>query len=270
MSSLSKEFLELCHSVTAKRPRTVIDHIIEYGFITTEELKGKYGYNHPPRAVRDVREHGIPIETFRVTGSDGRKIAAYRFGNVNAKRFRKLSGRTGLSRKIKDALIEKYGCKCFIYLEEVDEQSLQIDHRIPYEVGGDGENDKPDPEDFMLLSGSANRAKSWSCEHCENWNNTRDRMVCLTCYWAYPENYSHIAMRPIRRLDLIWQGEEVETYEKLKTEAASVDKGIPLFVKEILEKVMRRKENPNTCPCQPSPAGEEGKPPRTRTTGDEP
>lgn len=241
MSSLSKEFLELCHSVTAKRPRTVIDHIIEYGFITTEELKDKYGYNHPPRAVRDVREHGIPIETFRVTGSDGRKIAAYRFGNVNAKRFRKLSGRTGLSRKIKDALIEKYGCKCFIYLEEVDEQSLQIDHRIPYEVGGDGENDKLDPEDFMLLSGSANRAKSWSCEHCENWNNTRDRMVCLTCYWAFPEKYSHIAMRQIRRLDLIWQGEEVEIYQKLKTEAKSLDKEIPAFVKEILEREMRRK-----------------------------
>jgi hypothetical protein len=241
MSSLSKEFLELCHSVTAKRPRTVIDHIIEYGFITTEELKDKYGYNHPPRAVRDVREHGIPIETFCVTGSDGRKIAAYRFGNVNAKRFRKLSGRTGLSRKIKDALIEKYGCKCFIYLEEVDEQSLQIDHRIPYEVGGDGENDKLDPEDFMLLSGSANRAKSWSCEHCENWNNTRDRMVCLTCYWAFPEKYSHIAMRQIRRLDLIWQGEEVEIYQKLKTEAKSLDKEIPAFVKEILEREMRRK-----------------------------
>jgi hypothetical protein len=241
MSSLSKEFLELCHSVTAKRPRTVIDHIIEYGFITTEELKDKYGYNHPPRAVRDVREHGIPIETFRVTGSDGRKIAAYRFGNVNATRFRKLSGRTGLSRKIKDALIEKYGCKCFIYLEEVDEQSLQIDHRIPYEVGGDGENDKLDPEDFMLLSGSANRAKSWSCEHCENWNNTRDRMVCLTCYWAFPEKYSHIAMRQIRRLDLIWQGEEVEIYQKLKTEAKSLDKEIPAFVKEILEREMRRK-----------------------------
>jgi hypothetical protein len=80
MNKPSKALLELCLSVNAKRPKTVIDHIIEYDFITTEELKEKYGYNHPPRAVRDVRENGIPIETFRVTGSDGRKIAAYRFG----------------------------------------------------------------------------------------------------------------------------------------------------------------------------------------------
>jgi hypothetical protein len=66
MSNLPKDFIALCHSVTAKRPKTVIDHILEHGFITTEELKETYGYNHPPRAVRDVREHGIPIETFRV------------------------------------------------------------------------------------------------------------------------------------------------------------------------------------------------------------
>lgn len=241
MSRLSKGFLELCHSITAKRPRTVIDHIIEYRFITTEELKVKYGYNHPPRAVRDVREHGIPIETFRVTGSDGRKIAAYRFGDMNTKQFRKLSGRTGLAKKIKDALIEKYGCKCFIYLEAVEERDLQIDHRIPYEVGGDGEGDELNPEDFMLLCGSANRAKSWSCEHCENWNNIKDRTICLTCYWAYPDNYSHIAMLQIRRLDLIWQGEEIEIYEKIKAEATSLEKEIPLFVKEILEREMRRK-----------------------------
>ncbi len=39
-----KEFLELCASVTGKRPKTVIDHILKHGHITTEELKNKYGY----------------------------------------------------------------------------------------------------------------------------------------------------------------------------------------------------------------------------------
>lgn len=55
----------------------VIDHIIAHGFITTEDLQ-KYGYNHPPRAARDVREAGIPLETFFVESSDGQRIAAYR------------------------------------------------------------------------------------------------------------------------------------------------------------------------------------------------
>ena len=67
---LPKEFVRLCKKVSAKRPRTVITHILKHGFITTQELKDKYGYNHPPRAVRDVKENGIPIEMFRVEGED--------------------------------------------------------------------------------------------------------------------------------------------------------------------------------------------------------
>ena len=57
----SKEFLDLLKSVTAKRPKTVIDHILQYGFITTEDLKNKYGYNHPPRAVRDGTAHNETV-----------------------------------------------------------------------------------------------------------------------------------------------------------------------------------------------------------------
>ena len=104
-------FLALCRSVTGKRPKTVIEHILKHGQITTEELKNLYGYNHPPRAARDVKEHGIPIERVTVTGSDGRRIAAYQFGDPAAVKVRRFDGRTGLSKQIKDALIAKYGCR---------------------------------------------------------------------------------------------------------------------------------------------------------------
>lgn len=55
---------------------------------------------------------------------------------------------------------------------------------------------------YMLLCASANRAKSWSCEHCENWK-LRDANICKSCYWAYPESYTHVAMQEIRRLDIM-------------------------------------------------------------------
>jgi len=108
--SYPPEFLKLLKSVVAKRPKTVIDHILKHGQITTEELKDTYGYNHPPRAIRDVREQGIPVITFRVTGSDGRKIAAYKFGDPSEVRATQLSGRTAFSSNLKDALIEKLWC----------------------------------------------------------------------------------------------------------------------------------------------------------------
>lgn len=235
MSDYPEWFLDFCRSVTAKRPKTVINHVLEHGYITTEELKDKYGYDHPPRAARDVRELGIPLETFRVEASSGRKIGAYRFGALSGVRFKRIDGRTALSRELKMKLIERHGCKCFIYLEEMDERFLQIDHRIPYEVVGD-DNNVMHPDDFMLLCGSANRAKSWSCEHCDNWKRTRNAMICRSCYWAYPENYSHVAMRQIRRLDLIWESGYVSEYDKIREDAATYGIPLPNFVKEIIRR----------------------------------
>ena len=58
---LPPEFLDLVRSVQARRPKTVIDHILQHGFVTTEELRDLYGYNHPPRGARDVRELGLSL-----------------------------------------------------------------------------------------------------------------------------------------------------------------------------------------------------------------
>lgn len=151
---LPAEFVKRCKAVTVKRARTIIDHILKHGYITTQELKDKYGYNHPPRAARDVREQGIPLETFRVVGDDGRKIGAYRFGDPKKARFSGLRGRTAFARELKAKLIELNGRRCAVYLEEFEERDLQIDHRIPFEVVGDDVENMEDPASYMLLSGS--------------------------------------------------------------------------------------------------------------------
>lgn len=237
-----KEFIKLLKSVNAKRPKTVIDHILEHGQITTEELKDIYGYNHPPRAIRDVREQGIPIKTFRVTGSDNRKIAAYKFGDPSEVRATQLSGRTAFSSNLKSALIEKYGPKCNIYLEPFPIRELQIDHRIPFEITGDNGELSNETSEYMLLCASANRAKSWSCENCPNWKR-KENNVCLSCYWAYPESYSHIAMRDIRRLDLLWSEDEIAEYDQLKQEAAKVKEEAPEYVKNVLRNHFKYKNS---------------------------
>ncbi len=214
MKKYPKSFLDKLNSVTAKRPKTVIQHILEHGFVTTEELEQLYGYKHAPRTARDVRELGIPLEMYRVKSSDGRSIGAYRFGNpaLAENAVSKTAGRTALSKALKKALIEKFGSKCFIYLQPMDEKILQVDHRIPYEIGG--EQNETDLDCFMLLSPSANRAKSWTCEHCPNWEN-KNAEFCMKCFWAHPENYSHIAGKEQRQLIITFTGDEIEDYNKL-------------------------------------------------------
>ena len=236
VNGYSRKFLDLLNSVKAKRPQTVIHHILEHGHVTSEELKEVYGYNHPPRAVRDVRERGIPIETYWVKGADGKRIAAYRFGNpADAKNnVSKSAGRTVLSKALKQALIEKYGSKCFIYLETMDESVLQVDHRVPYEIGG--EHDEKDVDHYMLLSPSANRAKSWTCEHCKNWERKNSKF-CLRCFWAHPENYDHIAGKYERIVSLVFTGDEIKDYDKLV--ALSGEEKAQDFIKRIIHKHLK-------------------------------
>lgn len=234
-TELPPDFLEALDAVQQRRPRVIIDHLLEHGQITTEEIRDLYGYSHPPRAVRDVREHGIPLETLRVTGSDGRSIAAYRFGAPSDLRVGQQSGRTVLTAALKAALIKERGAKCAIYLESVPEAQLQIDHRTPFEIAGEDATGSDDPANFMLLCPSANRAKSWSCENCENWRLKKPE-VCASCYWAYPEAYTHVAMREVRRLDLMWSGEDASEYEALQAESAKSKLELPEFVKKVLRR----------------------------------
>jgi len=238
---LPPEFLKRCKAVKAKHPRTVITHILKHGFITTQDLKDKYGYNHPPRAVRDVKEHGIPIEMFRVEGGDGRRIAAYRFGDPSKAGFGTQVGRTVLGKELKQKLIQLHGQRCAIYLTPFPERELQIDHRVPFEVLGDVPGAAMSVDDYMLLCGSANRAKSWSCEHCLNWLELQKLDLSRNCYWAFPEGYTHVAMRQIRRADILWMESEVQIYEKLKQRTLELQKNIPAYVKEIVEQHLKMK-----------------------------
>lgn len=210
---LSEDELNKLNAIKDKRPSTVIKHIIEHGYITTEELTNNYGYEHAPRAARDVKERGINLKTYRVKSSDGRTIAAYKFGNpiFLDHKISKVSGRTVLSKALKKALIDKYGAVCFVYLQPMEERLLQIDHRVPYEIGGEQEDNV---DCYMLLSPSANRAKSWTCEHCPNWKQ-KNVEFCNNCFWAHPENYTHIAGKEERQIIITFTDNEIEDYNRL-------------------------------------------------------
>jgi len=73
----------------------------------------------------------------------------------------------------------------------------------------------------------------------ENWKSIKDKSVCLSCYWVFPGKYAHVAMSQIRRIDLIWQGEEVRQYEMLKSDAAKSGLEVPQFVKDVLAKALK-------------------------------
>jgi hypothetical protein len=235
---LPRRLREAISRVTAKRPRTVLDHILKHGRITTEELRDQYGYNHPPRAKRDVVEQGIPLRTTRVRGSDGRSIAAYELDLEAAIETRKSGGRRAVPKRVKQALMEATNCTCAMCEGQYPATFLQVDHRIPFEVAG--ESAPGDLETvYQLVCRACNRAKSWSCEHCENWT-ARKASICRTCYWARPDAYAHIAMSEERRIGIVIRGEDVEWFDRLTAALRRRGISVQSFAVEALRRRAKR------------------------------
>jgi hypothetical protein len=117
-----------------------------------------------------------------------------------------------------------------------------VDHRIPYEIAGDFSATEDEAE-YMLVCGSCNRAKSWSCEHCNNWRDVKDPAICKTCYWANPAQYNHIALHQMRRIEIVWSDDEIDTYFELKEQAEHHQENLPDYVKKILDKHLLSKKD---------------------------
>ena len=176
------------------------------------------------------------ISLFEFEEKSGKSIVAYKFGDLNKIQKDKLSGRSVLSKEFKESLYKLHNGRCFICFGSFELRYLQIDHRVPYEISGDDAAIQKNPDGFMLLCGSCNRAKSWSCEHCINWKEEKDPAICKQCYWGSPEDYLHIALKTIRRLDILWEEHEIKSYEKIKALANREKTSLPDFVKRVLAK----------------------------------
>ena len=229
-----------------KRAVAVLKALLDKGTISTDELQA-LGYNHPPRAIGDVRDAGIPIVTGRtISKKTGRSMAVYSFGDPSQIQEGRIGGRSSLPKAFKAALIQRYGTADRITGATLDPRLLQIDHRVPYRIAADAGLSAHDVESYMLLDASSQRSKSWSCERCPNMTSARDPAVCKTCFWAYPENYQHIATQQIRRTHIVWQDHDVNVHDRLK--ALAERQGIT--VAELLRRLARQKDKPLEAPLQ--------------------
>lgn len=208
----SAEFVDWIKALPmSSRAAAARDHLLQHGSLTTEQLSDM-GYQHPPRAVADLQDAGATIDKASVIGSTGRRIAQYTLVDVMSSGR---AGRVNIPKKFRLDLNRAYNHKCAICSGTFEDRQLQADHRVPFRIAGDtGLNQA----DYMPLCASDNRSKSWSCEHCPNWE-IKDVDTCNTCFWAHPEDYTHVAMQPERRLVVTLQGDDTDAYDKLKKAA---------------------------------------------------
>lgn len=208
----SPEFVEWARKQEMSlRARKALDFLLERGDVTTGDLKAA-GYDHPPRAVRDLKDAGFVVVGKLVT-VDGVRMSRYTLVDSMTENF---AQRKPIPNASRQKLFKDHGYRCAVCGGVFIMRMLQVDHRVPFHVGGDPEIF--DMKDFMPLCGSDNRAKSMSCETCPNWE-LRNIETCMTCYWHDPENYQHVATVDERRLTITARGEHVATMDTLKAEA---------------------------------------------------
>ena len=236
--TISTSLANKIKEVSSLRPLQVIYHILEQGEVSTETLTSDYGYNHAPRATRDVRELGIPLKTDFAKNSEGKRMAVYSL-DFEADAENQKKGRQAFAKKVKTNLLQVAGTSCSLCNGEYSSLSLQVDHRVPYEIGGELTLENIDERHLMLLCPSSNSSKSWECEHCENWIN-KDANHCSKCYWSGELEYEHIASKDEKRDVLTWQNhDDLTLHERINSLAEKDGVTISSKIKSIcIEKLI--------------------------------
>lgn len=103
---------------------------------------------------------------------------------------------------------------------------------MPYQVAGESLKGTSDP--YMVLDGTCNRRKSWICEHCPNLLKHKKVVTCESCYWAYPEEHTHVAMEELRRVDVVFSGEETKAFDKFRRAARKQSESVRDRLKELV------------------------------------
>ena len=134
MASIDPKILEIVQRRLAAEPNSraskALRAMLDKGYVTTADLNA-LGYNHPPRAIGDVRDAGIPIVTETVRTASGKRMARYRFGDAEGIREDRHGGRSVLPKAFKNALLARYGSADCITGAKLDSRILTVDHRIP-------------------------------------------------------------------------------------------------------------------------------------------
>lgn len=112
------------------RARSVLNHLLLNGSCTTSDL-AEAGYNHPPRAVRDLKDAGVIVVTKMekyqnpVSGKPSRRA---RYSIVG---FEQSHGRRPLTRAFSDSVKQRGTCEAC-----GSATNLQADHRVPFAIAG--------------------------------------------------------------------------------------------------------------------------------------
>lgn len=234
-----EEYIHDIYDNLYPRAKAAADLLLEKGTITKFDFEDK-GISPAvgPRAVMDLKEHGIPIDKpgrVHVPQSQ-RAVVQYKLGKLADLKPKEKYGRLVPPTNLKKRLIEKYGPYCVFCGEKLPAKWLQIDHKLPVKYFGELPSEEITKLDnYQLVCGRCNRLKAEAIDKgcAKTCFKTHDMKVIKSCYWYDPKHYTHVCGRKEGRLSLMFVGDkEIEEYNKIKSIAESEGKTPEEVIKE--------------------------------------
>jgi hypothetical protein len=220
VSRSTDAFIEVLLAPMSKRARFVRDAILRSGAVTALHIKQVY--SNETMAVCDLAQTGVPLERRRERSPSGRTTTCYTLDPVEFQM--RQEARACLSEKSRAALFERYGYMCAV-CGHAHKRTLQADHRVPYRIVGNTRARMVGIDAFQALCPTCNTAKHWRCATCPTAESgdVDGPIGCQLCYWASPNNYTHIAGKPERRVVLVaTRPEELQALTEVVRYAATL------------------------------------------------
>lgn len=240
-----EEYADEIYNKLYARGRKAIDALKENGIVTKYDLiRAGIAPSQTARAIRDLKDHGIPIQALsRIkTPESSNPVVRYTFGDRRDIHSEWQDGRRLVPKGMKEKLIRVYGARCAYCGEKLEPRKLQVDHRLPVKYFGElSQKEKRNPQNYLLLCPECNRKKAEAVDEgcAKTCYKTDDMSIIKSCYWYDPINYTHVCMKPVRKLEIKWDESDVDNYEALAKEAKKHGLSPQDLVKSMIEKLKK-------------------------------
>lgn len=241
-----QEYVDSIYDKLYPREKAAVDAIKNKGFFVKFDLE-EVGLNpdQGARTIKDLQERGIPImHMTRVKVPQSKNpVARYTYGDPKDIKPDWSHGRRMTPVGLKNRLIRANGAHCAYCGCELSPAQLQIDHKLPVKYFGElSETERNNLDNYQLLCAGCNRLKARAIDEgcAQTCYKTDDMKVIKSCYWYDPVYCTHVCMKPIKPVRLIWEGsKEQEELNKLTVLANKQGKSVQEVIKQAAIKLVK-------------------------------
>lgn len=234
-----EEYIHDIYDNLYPRAKAAADLLIEKGVITKYDFETtRVPISQAPRAIRDLKDHGIPVKTLeRVNVPQAKsKVNQYTLGSADDIDASKKYGRLYDPSGMKEKLAKLHGSTCVFCGKHLAPKDRELDHKLPVNIFGDLSSvERLNPNNYQLVCRKCNRLKREAVSHGA-FDDRQDGMdVVKHNYWYDPVQYRKNEKDNLFNQSIVvWNsGEDIRTYNQISQYAKYSNKSFPEALKDM-------------------------------------